>query len=71
MAWKEIGSAPGLENTVEKARGVAQLVECLPRMHKVLSFILSTAQNWLRCCNPSTLAEESGRSRSVSFSATF
>jgi hypothetical protein len=37
MPCKEIGAAPGLENTMEEAGHVAQLVQCLPRMHKVLS----------------------------------
>lgn len=37
MPWKEIGSASDLENTVEEARHVTQLVECSPGMRKVLS----------------------------------
>lgn len=37
MPWKEIGSASDLENTVEEAGHITQLVECSPGMHKVLS----------------------------------
>lgn len=66
MPWKEMGSAPGLENTVEEAGRAPQPLEGLPRTHKVLSLTPALhrtgAAAAVYTCTPSAQVEETGRS---------